>query len=50
MAEKLDPFIVKAFDLNITIGMAVAVVKGSHVIYAKILGYAESRPFPAGKL
>ncbi|MCZ6679967.1 MAG: serine hydrolase [Candidatus Poribacteria bacterium] len=41
MAERLDPFIEKAFALDLTPGMAVAVVQGNDVIYAKGFGYAD---------
>jgi len=39
--KKIDGFIEKAFALDMTPGMAVSVVKGNDLIYAKGFGYAD---------
>ncbi|MCH8020104.1 serine hydrolase [candidate division KSB1 bacterium] len=39
--KEFDPFIEKAFALDMTPGLAVAVVKGNDTIYARGFGYAD---------
>lgn len=41
LAAELDPFINEAFALELSPGMAVAVVQGSNITYAKGIGYAD---------
>ena len=39
--DQLDPFVSKAFALDLAPGMAIAVVKDGEVVYAKGFGYAD---------
>lgn len=41
LAAELDPFINEAFALELSPGMAVAVIQGSDITYAKGFGYAD---------
>jgi CubicO group peptidase (beta-lactamase class C family) len=51
--DRFEPFISQAFALELTPGMAVAVVQGNEIIYANGFGFAEletNRPVKLAKI